>query len=116
MLIDFTQIGGLGNNVCLTNVTTICTNAAGVITSGGLVGSTLPFTGTFNTGELLMELPGFFNLARVFAANAANGLGSATPTGLPEPSSGWLFGSALAGLALVRRMERRNKYVRAADL
>jgi hypothetical protein len=66
-----------------------CTNASGVLVVAGSspVGATTSFTGTFgvttgtwNYGALLMTISGV-GTVQIFPANAANGLGSATPPG-----------------------------------
>ncbi|HLJ17085.1 MAG TPA: PEP-CTERM sorting domain-containing protein [Bryobacteraceae bacterium] len=156
--IGFMQIGGTVNDPCLQAGPQYCTNGGGIVTVAGTtgIGGTSTFSGTFNGtagtwnyGSLIMEISGE-GAVQVFAANAADGLGSATPpTGLtlaatplsglgfgsftsaanptvtflmadtlytdntrqfvlsqasvPEPSSIWLLGSALVGLAAFGR-------------
>ncbi len=161
-------VSGSPSDPCLQNgPTQYCTNAAGVLTvagNGAGVGGTTTFSGTFNGttgtwnyGSLLLEISGVSGpgTVQLFAANAANGLGSATPpadltlattslaalgfgnfsvvnptitfiladslytdnannfvltpvaSGVPEPSSVFLIGSGLAGLAWFGRRARR---------
>lgn len=72
--ITFTQTG----NPCLQYGEPLyCVNGAGVIVSGGTVGSSSP-VGSYLYGALLMEISGV-GTVQVFPANSANGAGSATP-------------------------------------
>lgn len=161
-------VSGSPSDPCLqSGPTRYCVNAAGVLTvagSGAGVGGTTTFTGTFNGttgtwnyGALLLEISGVSGpgAVQLFAANAANGLGSGAPpadltlastslsalgfgnfsvvnptitfiladslysdnaynfvltpvsSGVPEPSSVFLIGSGLAGLAWFGRRARR---------
>ena len=72
---------------CLQAPPSYCTNGAGVVTVAGTspVGAATTFSGTFggttaswDFGALLLEISGE-GTVQIFPANAANGLGSATP-------------------------------------
>jgi len=78
---------------CLQPPPSYCTNGAGVVTVAGTspVGAATTFTGTFggttaswDFGALLLEISGE-GTVQIFPANAANGLGSATPVGSRNP-------------------------------
>ncbi len=78
-----------------------CTNASGVLTVAGsspvgaatsFTGSIGGFTGTFNYGSLVMTISGVGSV-QLFAANAADGLGSGAP-----PSSLVLPATSLSAL------------------
>jgi hypothetical protein len=160
-------VSGSPSDPCLqSNPTEYCTNAAGVLTlagNGAGVGGTTTFSGTFNGttrtwnyGALLLEISGVSGpgTVQLFAANAANGLGSGAPpadltlastslsalgfgnfsvvnptitfiladslysdnahnfvltpvsSSVPEPSSVFLIGSGLIGLAWFGRRAR----------
>jgi hypothetical protein len=95
--ITFTESGA----PCLQSASVYCTNGAGVLTTAGSlpVGSAGTFSGTFNGttgtfdfGALLLEISGA-GAVQVFPANAANGLGSATP-----PTSLSVSGATLGSL------------------
>lgn len=78
----FTQSG----TPCMLTLTSYCTNGAGIVISGGTIGSSLQFgpqtfgstSGIWNYGALLMTISGV-GAVQVFPANAANGLGSGAP-------------------------------------
>jgi hypothetical protein len=84
-------VSGVPSDPCLQSGPQYCTNAAGVLTiagNGAGVGGTTTFSGTFNGttgtwnyGSLLLEISGVSGpgTVQLFAANAANGLGSSTP-------------------------------------
>lgn len=81
--LSFTESG----NPCLQSPPAYCVNGAGVVTTAGTspVGAATTFMGTFNGttetwdfGAILLEISGE-GAVQIFPANAANGLGSATP-------------------------------------
>jgi hypothetical protein len=90
---SFTYNGVLnGNTLLAVNVSSTvclqegayCTNGAGVVTVAGSssIGQATSFTdgrGTFNYGSLLMTISGV-GTVQLFPANAANGLGSGSPS------------------------------------
>jgi len=95
--VSFTYTGTLTQNdtlaltqtgdPCLQAPPSYCTNGAGVVTVAGTspIGAATTFTGTFggttatwDFGAVLLEISGV-GTVQIFPANAANGLGSATP-------------------------------------
>src|ERR1700722_9087920 len=99
------MVTGSPSDPCLQSGPQYCTNAAGVLTTAGNgagVGGTTTFSGTFNGttgtwnyGSLLLEISGVSGpgTVQLFAANAANGFGSATP-----PSDLTLASTSLSAL------------------
>jgi hypothetical protein len=109
--VSFTYTGTLTQNdtlaltqtgdPCLQAPPSYCTNGAGIVTVAGTspVGAATTFLGTFggttatwDFGALLLEISGV-GTVQIFPANAANGLGSATP-----PKSLTLPSTTLTGL------------------
>ena len=99
-------VSGSPSDPCLqSGPTQYCVNAAGVLTiagNGAGVGGTSTFTGTFNGttgtwnyGALLLEISGVSGpgAVQLFAADAANGLGSSAP-----PADLTLTSTSLAAL------------------
>ena len=86
-----------------------CTNASGVVVIAGssAVGAATSFTGivggfsgTWNYGALIMTISGVGSV-QVFPANAANGLGSATPPGTLSKASTSLSALGFSNFSVV---------------